>query len=135
MDISTLPGWVGEVGGWFVGAIAVGFAVIQAYSSKFSATEKIKDQASKDLVKILQATVDTLRTEMKELQLHHLQNVEAIANLKGENSTLAKILQGRDETYLKFQQDGFMAFRKIEESNNGIKELVQLLDKHLTKRN
>lgn len=121
------------MGGWILALIAVIFAAIQAYTKGFSETEKIKDQAAKDLVKILQATVDTLKAEMKELQKNHLMNVEAIASLKGENATLAKILQGRDDTYLKFQQEGFLAFKKIDENTDSIKELVRLLDKHLNK--
>lgn len=133
MDLSLLPDWVAETGGWVVGIIAIGFAALQAYSRGFSETEKIKDQAAKDLVKILQATVDALKTEMSQLREAHMENVAAIANLKGENATLAKILQGRDDAYLQFQQQGFVAFKKIEENNSDIKDLIKLLDKHLTK--
>lgn len=133
MEISFLPTWVPEVTGWIVGLIAVSFAAIQAYANGFSATEKAKDNASKDLVKILQATVETLKEEMKDLQAMHLQNVQAIARLTGENDTLLKILQGRDDTYLKFQQEGFAAFKRIENNEGDIKKLIELLEKNLTK--
>lgn len=130
-----LPTWVPEVTGWIVGLMAVSFSVIKAYSDGFSSTEKAKDQASKDLVKILQATVETLKEEMKELQTNHISNVTAIAQLKGENETLLKILQGRDEKYLKFQQEGFAAFKRIENNEGDIKRLIDLLEKNLTKNN
>lgn len=133
MEISFLPTWVPAVTGWIVGLIAVSFAAIQAYANGFSATEKAKDNASKDLVKILQATVETLKEEMKDLQAMHMQNVQAIARLTGENDTLLKILQGRDETYLKFQQEGFAAFKRIENNEGDIKKLIELLEKNLTK--
>ena len=131
MDLSLLPGWVIPASGWVVGIIAVGFSAIQAFSKGFSATEHAKDQASKELVTILQATVETLKAEMKEVQGHHLENVQAIAKLRGENETLVKILQGRDETYLKFQQEGFAAFKRIEDNHNITVRLVDLLEKHL----
>lgn len=129
-----LPTWIPEVTGWIVGVIAVGFSVIKAYSDGFSATEKAKDNASKELVQILQATVETLKEEMKELQGNHIQNVTAIAQLKGENETLLKILQGRDEKYLAFQQEGFAAFKRIENNEGDIKKLIDLLEKNLTKK-
>lgn len=129
-----LPTWVPATTGWFVGAIAVAFAAIQAYANGFSATEKAKDQAAKDLVKILQATVETLKEEMKEMQGHHIENVQAIARLRGENETLLKILQGRDETYLKFQQEGFAAFKRIENNEGDIKRLIDLLERNLVKK-
>ena len=132
MDIINLPEWA-SVAGYIVGIIGAGFAAIQAYANGFSATEKQKDQASKDLVKILQATVNTLKEEMKEVQSQHLSNVEAIARLRGENETLVKILQGRDETYLKFQQEGFAAFQRITENSTQMTRLVNLLEKHLNK--
>lgn len=129
-----LPTWIPEVTGWIVGVIAVGFSVIKAYSDGFSATEKAKDTASKELVQILQATVETLKEEMKELQSNHIMNVTAIAQLKGENETLLKILQGRDEKYLAFQQEGFAAFKRIENNEGDIKRLIDLLEKTLTKK-
>ena len=129
-----LPDWALDVTGWVVGVIAVGFAAVQAYANGFSATEKAKDQAAKDLVKILQATVETLKEEMKEMQAHHLENVQSIARLRGENETLIKILQGRDETYLKFQQEGFAAFKRIENNEGDIKRLIDLLEKNLVKK-
>lgn len=132
MDLS-LPVWVPEAAGWAVGIVAVGFAVIQAYARGFSETEKIKDQAAKDLVKILQATVDTLKEEMKVFQQHHIENVKAIAQLKGENDTLLKILQGRDDKYLKFQQEGFAAFKRVEDSQTDMKRLISLLEKNFSK--
>lgn len=127
-----LPTWIPEVTGWVVGVIAVGFSVVKAYSDGFSATEKAKDAASKELVQILQATVETLKEEMKELQSNHIMNVTAIAQLKGENETLLKILQGRDEKYLAFQQEGFAAFKRIENNEGDIKRLIDLLEKNLT---
>lgn len=129
-----LPTWIPEVTGWIVGVIAVGFSVIKAYSDGFSATEKAKDIASKELVQILQATVETLKEEMKELQSNHIMNVTAIAQLKGENETLLKILQGRDEKYLAFQQEGFAAFKRIENNEGDIKKLIDLLEKNLTRK-
>lgn len=133
MEVS-LPTWLPTVIGYVVGVIGVGFAAIQAYANGFSATEKQKDQASKDLVKILQAMVETLKEEMKEMQGHHIENVQAIARLRGENETLLKILQGRDETYLKFQQEGFAAFKRIENNEGDIKRLIDLLEKNLIKK-
>ena len=129
-----LPTWLPEVTGWIVGLIAVGFSVVKAYSDGFSATEKAKDAASKELVQILQATVETLKEEMKELQSNHIMNVTAIAQLKGENETLLKILQGRDEKYLAFQQEGFAAFKRIENNEGDIKRLIDLLEKNLTRK-
>jgi len=132
MEFTSLAGEFTSIAGWVVGLIGVGFAAIQAYSNGFSATEKAKDQASQDLVKILQATVETLKAEMKEMQNNHIGNVTAIAQLKGENETLLKILQGRDEKYLKFQQDGFAAFKRVENTEKNIERLVGLLERKLT---
>lgn len=131
MDLTTLTAEFGAIAGYIVGAIGVGFAAIQAYSSGFSATEKAKDQASQELVKILQATVETLKAEMKEMQQNHIGNVTAIAQLKGENETLLKILQGRDEKYLKFQQEGFAAFKRVESTQSDMRRLISLLEKNL----
>jgi TolA-binding protein len=132
MEFTSLAGNFASIAGYVVGAIGVGFAAIQAYSSGFSATEKAKDQASKELVTILQETVETLKAEMKEMQNNHINNVTAIAQLKGENETLLKILQGRDEKYLKFQQDGFAAFKRVENTEKNIERLVGLLERKLT---
>ena len=127
-----LPAWVGPLGGTVAGIIAVGFATIKAFNIGWSSTEKAKDQAAKDLVTILQSTVETLKGEMKEMQANHLSNVSELGRLKGENETLMKILQGRDETYLKFQQEGFAAFKRISDNEADMKELLGLLRKALT---
>lgn len=128
MDLLTfIPGWVGVLGGTIAGIVSIFWAAIQAYERGNSETEKIKDQASKDLVKILQATVDTLKDEIKELQKANLENTKQVSQLRGENQTLLKILQGRDETYMKFQQEGFVAFKRINETHESIAELLKIL--------
>jgi len=134
MDFTFLPSWAGPLGGTIAGIIAITFAAIQAYSLGYSKTEKQKDQASKELVKILQATVETLQSEVKALHLMHLENTKEISKLGGENETLLKILQGRDDAYLRFQQEGFTAFKRIEENHETTAKLFELLEKTLTKK-
>lgn len=130
---SFLPGWAVQISGYVIGIIGIGFAIVQAYAKGFSATEKLKDDAAQQLVAILQTTVEALKVEMKEMQRHHIENVTAIAQLKGENETLLKILQGRDEKYLAFQQEGFAAFKRVESTQNDMKKLVTLLTQSLQK--
>jgi len=140
--MNFLPSWAGQIGGVVAGVVAITFAAIQAFSSGFSATEKQKNQASMDLVELLQKTVDTLKADLEDLQeqfektkddaqKQHLESSKETARLRGENETLIKILQGRDEQYIKFQQEGFLSFKRIEGMSSSLEKLVVALEKHL----
>ena len=134
MDFSLLPSWAGPLGGTIAGIIAITFAAIHAYALGFSKTEKIKDNASQELVKILQSTVNELRVEVTNLSKAHLENQREISKLSGENETLMEILQGRDDDYLRFRQEGFAAFKRIEENHETMVKLFSLLERNLAKK-
>lgn len=115
--------------------ISIGFNVIQAFANGFSKTEKLKDKASAELVQILQTTLDTLKKEFTALQASHLENVKETARARGENETLTKILQGRDDTTLLFQKQGFVAFEIMAKQAPMMERIASTLDRldtHLT---
>lgn len=130
------------IGGGIVLVISVAFNAIQAFSEGFSKTEKAKDKASSELVELLQKTVNALKDELGELQKAHLDNVKEISRLSGENQTLTKILQGRDEATVRFQQQGMSAFLLIEKQGEFFKthgaflerltSTLDRIDAHLT---
>jgi regulator of replication initiation timing len=95
----------------------------------FSKTEKAKDAASTELVALLQTTVNTLKTQLDDLQKSHIENVKETSRLRGENETLTKILQGRDEATIKFQQQGLVAFETIAKSTLFFEKLAGTLDR------
>lgn len=136
--LTTTPSWFTASVGWVVGIIGISFAVIQAYARGFSETAKIKSVASKDLIMILQTTVDTLKEDVVELKKSDLSKTKEISRLSGQNKTLTEILQGRDEEYTKFQEEGFAAFKRIADvhetlakQNTNIEKLMKILENKL----
>lgn len=140
--IDLIPSWAGTLGGVIAGIVAVAFGVIQAFNLGWSKTEEKKDKVSSDLIDLLSKTVDTLKVDLKtlqdettkykeETQRQHLESSKETARLRGENETLIKILQGRDEQYIKFQQEGFLSFKRIETMSDNLGKLVVALEKHL----
>ena len=126
--MENLPAWSITVGSGIVGIIGIGWSGITAYQKGFGKFEIEKDQAAKDLVKILQATVDALKKQVDELGKSHIENMREISHLSGENATLMKILQGRDEMAIKFQSEGFAAFARIAKMADGFEHLAQVLE-------
>lgn len=127
MDFS-IPTWVGPVGGSIAGVVAIFWAVIQAFSSGWSSTSKQRSQATTELVALLSQTVDTLKRDFKDLQEQHLESIKQIATLRGENESLMKILQGRDKSYVEFQQNGLAAFKRISEMDNNLASLAKSIE-------
>lgn len=128
--------------GYIIGLIGIGFAGIGAFGNSFSKNEKLKDKTATELVELLQKTVDTLRADLTSLQTEsdlnkdkateqHLENSKEIARLSGENATLTKLLQGRDENYLKFQATGLKAFDAIENMAPAMQRLLVVMEKHV----
>lgn len=129
-------------GGIIIGLIGVGMAGIGAFGNSFSKNEKLKDKTATELVELLQKTVDTLRTDFDNLQeeyekskehatQQYLENSKEISRLAGENATLTKLLQGRDENYLRFQATGLKAFDAIEKMAPAMSRLLVVMEKHV----
>lgn len=121
------------IGSGIIGIIGIGWSAITAFQRGFGKFEDVKDKAAEDLVKILQTTVNELKAQVTELQKNHIENMREISHLSGENATLMKILQGRDEIALKFQSEGFAAFERIQTMADGFEHLAEVLEKHVTK--
>ncbi len=119
-----------EYSGWAVAIVTGGWALVQAWQAGFSKTEKLKDKASSELIELLQKTVDALKNEVGDLQKAHLENVKEISRMRGENETLTKILQGRDDATVRFQQEGFKAYQAIYQNGEALVKMVMLLEKH-----
>jgi len=111
--MENLPDWSITIASGMVGVVGIGWGIVTAYQKGFSKFEVEKDAAATDLVKILQTTVDALKKQVDELSKSHIENMREISHLSGENATLLKILQGRDEMAIKFQSEGFAAFARI----------------------
>lgn len=130
-----------NVGGYVIGLIGLGVAGIGSFGNAFSKTEKLKDKTAKELVELLQTTVNTLRDDFTSLQDEyeqdkkkwhesHLENAREISRLSGENETLTKILQGRDEAHVRFQEMGFKAFAAIETMAPAMQRMLVVMEKH-----
>lgn len=130
-----------NVGGYVIGLIGLGIAGIGQFGNAFSKNEKLKDKTATELVGLLQTTVQTLRDDFTNLQTEyesdkkkwhdsHLENAKEISRLAGENATLTKILQGRDEAHIRFQESGFKAFAAIEQMAPAMTRLLVVMERH-----
>ena len=126
--MENLPQWSITVGSGIVGIIGIGWSAITAYQKGFGKFEVQKDEAADGLVKILQQTVDALQKQVDELKRSHTEQSREISQLRGENNTLMKILQGRDEMAVKFQSEGFGAFARIQTMADGFEHLAEVLE-------
>lgn len=129
--------------GYIVGLIGISMAGIGAFGNAFSKNEKLKDKTATELVELLQKTVDTLRADFDNLEAEyekskehataqHLENSKEISRLAGENATLTKLLQGRDENYLRFQATGLKAFDAIEKMAPAMSRLLVVMEQHVS---
>lgn len=130
MDFFSIQGTIVQFGGYMVGAITAGFMIIQSFGKGFQETDAKRDKAAADLIGILQGTVNALNEKVDVLQRAHLENVKELSRLRGENETFAKLLQGRDEMSQKFQQEGFAAFVRTEETQKHIERVLTLLEEN-----
>lgn len=122
-----LPSWVGILGGTIAGIVAIGFAAINAYDTGLKKQRQEKDEISSEVVDLLKESVDVLEKKVKALETMNIENGKEMSRLRGENETLLKILQGRDETYLRFQSEGFAAFKRIESFGGSLESLIKTL--------
>lgn len=124
-------------GGTAVVIVAVIFIIINAFDRNLASRRRTADEVDKSLITSLQATVNLLRDEQKELKVQLIDATTKLAGATAENSLLKQILQGRDDQTLKFQTEGFLAIKRSEQilevvskTNTSIEDLVKSLNRH-----
>lgn len=115
-------------GGW---AVAV---VVPFLMAIFPARKKQLDQATSQLVKTLQETVDAQtkeveahKREIEKLQNSHRENEKNIIKLETENKNFRELLLGQDKATIEWRNK---SMRLTEETNINTSKLISLLEQH-----
>ena len=123
---NTLIGWASFV-------VALSFSIVLAYL----AFMRQRDGADDRLIKILQGTVEELEKKVEALETEQEHLTKQVTKLQTTNDTLTKVLQGRDEATVLFQNEARQAIilgRETNEiaraTNQAVKELADVLSKH-----
>lgn len=114
-------GWLGLIAMVVLGGVAIYGLVDKTMRDR----RKDVNAAADDLVGILSKTVEELKAKVGEMEKDLEKTNIAITELKKENETLVKVLQGRDDATLKFQQEVLEAVQLGEETNRFVKEMAE----------
>lgn len=121
--------FIKQWGGWIIGS--AGLSGYFFFPYKRAETDK----ANALLIKTLQDTVNALDGRVnqqdetiKVLEENHKKNEAEITTIKAEKETVLKILQGRDEKTISFQEHGFKAMEQTGQMYEMMKSLVQCIN-------
>lgn len=124
--------FVSQFGGWIGIAAAVifgGFALIGLFNKNAKKLKKEETDTADSVINLLKEQVDALEKKVGQQsdEIEHL--TEKVDNLTSQNKTLTEVLQGRDGSTQKFQQDAYAAMKVIEAIAQSSKENNQALTK------
>lgn len=136
-NLSTIIGIVISIGGVFSVVVLGGLWILGIVKGK-------KDNEDDRLIGILQDTVTALEGKVNQQKREHDEILtdltakikvlgEKVDELERENTTLIKVLQGRDAQTQEFYKQAFDAFKKVDLINTNHNELMKLLSEHLIK--
>lgn len=78
---------------------------------------------AEDVIGILKEKVEALTTRVNDLEDEQEEHIRQIRELKATNETLTKILQGRDEATIAFQQQVLAAAKIAGDTNSMVKSV------------
>ncbi len=87
------------------------------------------DRVDERIVNLYKNNIEALEKKLKELQTAQEENAKEIVRLTIANSLMTALLQGRDEKTQKFQDEGFVAMKRLMEVEAFLRENIPVLKK------